>query len=248
MKYEGKIYSSNRFGDVVVLEYINGGRALIQFLNTGYIVEEAWSSIRSGYIKDRSIPSTCGFGFIDVEGASIGKIMTKEYRLWHNMLNRCYNEKSLMNNPTYANCNVDDKWKYLSAFKEWCNEQIGFEQDGWHLDKDLLLKGNKTYSPDNCCFVPHDINTFLTNGKSYRGDLPVGVILDKGAKTPRYRARLSKFGKYHCYGSYSNPTDAFYAYKKAKEDFAKELANIWKDKIDPRAYEALINWTVEITD
>lgn len=97
-------------------------------------------------------------------------------------------------------------------------------------------------------FVPPEINGFLLNGNSYRGDLPVGVILDKGAKKPRYRARLSKYGKYHCYGSYSNPTDAFYAYKQAKEDFAKELAEKWKAQIDPRVYNALMSYQVEITD
>ena len=74
------------------------------------------------------------------------------------------------------------------------------------------------------------------------------MILYKGAKRPRYRASLSKYGKDHHYGSYSNPTDAFYAYKQAKEGFAKELAEKWKAQIDPRAYNALMNYQVEITD
>ena len=42
--------------------------------------------------------------------------------------------------------------------------------------------------------------------------------------------------------------EAFNAYKKAKENYLKELANKWKGKIDPRAYEALMNYEVEITD
>ena len=33
-----------------------------------------------------------------------------------------------------------------------------------------------------------------------------------------------------------------------KEQHAKVLANKWKDKIDPRAYEALMKWNVDITD
>ena len=113
-QYEGKVYHTKKFGDVVVLDHISGNKALIKFLNTGHIVEEYWSSIRSGYIKDRSIPTKCGFGFIDVEGASIGKIMTKEYGLWNNMINRCYNENLRHSHTSYADCTVTEEWSYLS--------------------------------------------------------------------------------------------------------------------------------------
>ena len=34
----------------------------------------------------------------------------------------------------------------------------------------------------------------------------------------------------------------------AKEAFVKELANKWKGKIDQRAYEALMNYEVNIDD
>ena len=247
-EHEGKVYPSNRFGDVKILEYKNNKQVVIMFLNTGFITEESMGVIRSGHIRDSSLPTTCGFGYIDVEGASFGRHMTKEYRLWNNMVNRCYNEVTRHIYSTYEDCSVSEEWRYLSKFKEWCNKQIGFDNDGWNLDKDLLSKECKIYSEHTCVFVPPEINGFLLNGNSYRGDLPVGVILDKGAKKPRYRARLSKYGKYHCYGSYSNPTDAFYAYKLAKEDFAKELAEKWKAQIDPRAYNALMNYQVEITD
>ena len=247
-EYEGSVFKTNNYGDVEVVEYINSSFVKIRFINTNHVKEEHLSSVRSGYVRDDSIPSTCGFGYIDIEGASTHKHMTKEYQLWNNMINRCYNEKRLSRNPTYKDCHVSEDWRYLSNFKEWCNNQIGFGNQGWELDKDLLSKDCKIYSEHTCVFVPPEINAFLLNGNSYRGDLPLGVILNKGARKLRYRARLSKYGKYHCYGSYSNPTDAFYAYKQAKEDFAKELAEKWKDKIDPRAYNALMNYQVEITD
>jgi hypothetical protein len=34
----------------------------------------------------------------------------------------------------------------------------------------------------------------------------------------------------------------------AKEAYIKEVANKWKDQIDPRAYEALMSYQVEIND
>ena len=40
----------------------------------------------------------------------------------------------------------------------------------------------------------------------------------------------------------------FNAYKQAKEAFVKEQASKWKSKIDERAYNALMNYEVEITD
>ena len=49
-------------------------------------------------------------------------------------------------------------------------------------------------------------------------------------------------------GQFDNPNDAFLAYKKAKESYLKELADKWKERIDPRAYKALMNYKVEITD
>ena len=55
-------------------------------------------------------------------------------------------------------------------------------------------------------------------------------------------------GKKEYLGSFKTELEAFNAYKKAKESFVKELANKWKDKIDERAYEALMNYQVEITD
>ena len=49
-------------------------------------------------------------------------------------------------------------------------------------------------------------------------------------------------------GTFPTPELAFQAYKIAKEQAIKNMANKWKDQIDPRAYDALMNYQVEITD
>ena len=78
-KYEGKIYPSNKYGDVEIIEYINSSKVKIRFMNTNHIKEEYLSSVKLGHIRDDSVPTTCGVGFIDVEGASIGREMTSWY-------------------------------------------------------------------------------------------------------------------------------------------------------------------------
>lgn len=246
VEYEGKVYPSNRFGDVKILEYKNNKQVVIMFLNTGFIKEESMNTIRSGHIRDNSLPTTCGFGYIDIEGASVGRHMTKEYRLWNNMVNRCYNEVTRHAYSTYEDCFVADEWKYLSKFKDWCEKQIGFDQDKWHLDKDILVKGCKIYSKDTCCFVPPEINCALLNNKKVRGSFPQGVIYN--CTKTRYRARILREYKWESLGTYDTPEEAFYAYKPVKEAHIKSLAEKWKDQIDPRVYEALMNWTIEITD
>lgn len=246
VEYEGKVYPSNKYGDVEIVEYINNKQVVIKFLNTGFITEESMGDIRSGHIRDSSLPTTCGFGYIDKEGASIGRNMTKEYQLWNNMINRCYNSSLAHIHPTYVDCVVSEDWRYLSKFKEWCNQQIGFDQVGWQLDKDILVKGNKVYSEDTCCFVPPEINTLFTKADRIRGKYPIGIYEDKQAG--KFKVRISVEGKQKHVGRYYCEKEAFYAYKVAKEQYIKEVANKWKGQIDPRVYGALMCYEVDIDD
>lgn len=182
-----------------------------------------------------------GIGINDVPNSA----RTKEYQLWADMLNRSYDEKRHQRQPTYLGCETSDYFKKLSSFSGWCQNQIGFNQPGFELDKDLLEKGNREYHPDKCVFIPKEINSALKTKKRSRGDLPIGVTLFRDG---RYVARLNdSFGKRHL-GIFSTPEEAFQAYKQAKEAYIKVLAEEYRDQIDPRAYDALMNYKVEITD
>lgn len=164
------------------------------------------------------------------------------YRTWASMLDRCYNSEVIAKHPTYNGCSVSDEWKFYSNFAKWY--EIHYI-NGWELDKDLLVKGNKIYSADTCCFLPREINAFLTSKRSSRGIYPIGVALSNDKK--KFIATLGCLEKPHL-GTFNTVEDAFNAYKKAKEDKAKDLANKWKNQLDPRAYEALYNYQVDITD
>lgn len=170
---------------------------------------------------------------------------TKEYDLWNSLLKRCYNPKYQQEKPTYVGCSVSENFKSYSYFHEWVQKQIGFGLDNFHLDKDLLLRGNKVYSEDTCLFLPMELNALLLSSKATRGGLPIGVSIRRGKFLAQCRTNKT------CstwLGLFNTPEEAHNAYKQVKEAFIKQQAEKWKASIDPRAYEALRAYTILITD
>lgn len=157
------------------------------------------------------------------------------YMHWYLMLSRCYYDKALRLNPSYSDVRVCDEWLTYSNFKKWFDEHY---VEGWQLDKDILVKGNKVYSPDTCCFVPKQINSLFIRHKKKKDSLPIGV----SKRGKKYVSMLSM--KY--LGRFDTPEEAFDAYKMAKEAHIKEMADKWKDKLDPKVYNTLYNWEMEL--
>ena len=244
----GKILKSKNFGEFKILKYNDSGNVEIRFLKTGYETSERLHNIRNGNVKDRYLPSVCGVGVLGTKYPSkVNNVLTKEYVLWVHMLQRCYSDVYKKQKPTYKDCEVSENFKSYEYFYEWCNKQIGFGNDGWHLDKDLLIKGNKVYDENTCIFIPSEINLVLTKRTSLRGNHLIGVYWDKTHKAFIALVNKNK-GKQEHLGYFNTEIEAFKAYKQAKESFIKEQANKWKGKIDERAYEALMNYQVEIDD
>lgn len=183
----------------------------------------------------------CGVGINDVPGS----VKTKEYQLWADMLKRSYDKKLHQRQPTYLDCETSSEFLVLSKFRDWCQNQIGFNQTNFELDKDLLEKSNKEYHPEKCVFIPREINSSLKTRKKMRGNLPIGVSLSQSGS---FMAMFNRGGVTRYLGSFSTPEQAFQAYKQAKEAHIKVLANKYKDQIDPRAYDALMQYEVKITD
>ena len=244
----GKVCKSLNSGDFKVLKYNNSANVEIQFLNTGFEMVVQLTNIKSGSIKDPYSPSVYGVGVLGTKyPISDGGRDTKEYELWKNMLKRCYNDDCKKKQPTYEDCEASENFKYYEYFYEWCHKQIGFGNEGWQLDKDLLVKGNKVYSENTCVFIPREINSLLIKREASRGEHLIGVCWCSKDKAFIAQVRKNK-GKREWLGYFKTEIEAFKAYKTAKEAFVKEQANKWKDKIDDRAYNALMKYTVEITD
>ena len=248
----GKICKSNLSGDFKIVKYNDKKNVEIQFSKTGYETTVELGSIRKGEVKDLYSPSVFGIGITGTKyPPSVNDVKTKEYELWKSMLVRCYSDTIKKKHPTYEGCEVSEKFKSYEYFYEWCHKQIGFGVDGngnpFQLDKDLLIKGNKVYSEDSCVFIPKEINLLLTKSTTSRGKYLIGVCWSNTHKA--FKAQVSKSkGKSEHLGYFKTELEAFNAYKEAKESFVKEQAEKWKGKIDDRAYNALMNYEVEITD
>ena len=244
----GKVCKSLNSGDFKIVKYNDNRNVEVQFLKTGYEATVELVQVKRGNVKDPYLQSVCGVGILGTKYPSrVNGRTTKEYTLWCSMLKRCYSDGFKKKYPTYEGCKVSNNFKIYEYFYEWCNKQVGFSNKDWQLDKDLLAKGNKIYSEDFCVFIPSDINLLLTKCTASRGEYLIGVSWCK--RYMAFRATVSRNkGKQEHLGYFKTEIEAFNAYKTAKESFVKEQANKFKSQIDPRAYEALMNYKVEIDD
>ncbi|UZV41274.1 AP2 domain-containing protein [Vibrio phage vB_VpaM_R16F] len=168
---------------------------------------------------------------------------------WYKMHERCYDPRALHNIVNYSMCSVSEDWWCFQNYAEWYNTNnrcVGIDH---HVDKDILIKGNKLYSPNTCTIVPSEINVLLTNRKNHRGKYPVGVYYKK--KNKKFCVQCSdgsKSGRQTYLGLYSSIEEAFHVYKDFKEKVIKRLSTEYKEYLDPLAYTKLCNYEVTMED
>ncbi len=247
-KYLNKKFINNNNGEYfTVIDYINAKNLTIIF-EDGTIKNNVFSGhIKDGKIKNPNInklsntiiPSVFNIGYI-----GIGKWNSKNaynlYIIWYSMFKRCYSKN---NYQSYINCSVAERWHNFQNFAEWCEKNY---IDGFQLDKDILIKGNKIYSEETCCFVSSEINKLFLKGDIKRGQYPIGVSYY--TINNKYSSMLSINGIEKHLGYYKTPEEAFKVYKKSKEEYIKEIADKYKNEISEKVYQALYNYIVEITD
>lgn len=161
--------------------------------------------------------------------------MCPYYRVWQNMLERCYSEKYQERQPTYKGCSVSDEWHTFSNFRSWMETQ-NFE--GLQIDKDLLIVGNKVYGPHTCMFVTSMVNNFALDRGAARGEWLIGVAWYKPTGKFRANCRNPFTRKQENLGYFTCEQEAHEAWRKRKHELALELAAI---QADERVAKALIN-------
>ena len=156
-----KVYTSNNYGDFRIINYMNARNVYIEFINTGYKVLVLADCIKKGRVKDKLMPFVQGVGFI---GDGMYSTKHKAYKVWSHMFTRCYCSKYHETQPSYKDCTVDCAWFNFQVFAKWFNVNY---IEGYHLDKDIKIDGNRIYSPDTCIFVKQRDNAIKANAMNY---------------------------------------------------------------------------------
>jgi hypothetical protein len=157
------------------------------------------------------------------------------------MRQRCIpNGSEQQKKPRYVGCTISELFQDFQFFANWHENQIGFNQPDYELDKDILHPRNKLYSEDTCILVPKALNKFMTSTNAKRGMYPQGVW--KGVNNS-FRAGININGKSVALGSFLTVEEAYNAYKDAKTKLAKQWAERLKSMVvDPRVIIAMRNW------
>ena len=165
--------------------------------------------------------------------------MLKSYSTWRGMIERCYSARFKGINPTYEGCTVIDVWHSYCGFLIWYNENY---INGYDLDKDVLISGNKMYSPDTCAFIPHKINTLLNDRGRSTGEYPKGVYYDKRRR--RIMAQININGRTRFLGRFDCKNKAHNAYVFAKKEYVRSVASLYflDGLICERVFESLNLW------
>jgi hypothetical protein len=244
---------TNKYGSkMIVVEYNSTTDIWVEFVENGNKQHTRWRNFSIGSVENPYDKTVFGIGYIG-EGeyeACIKRKFTNQYISWSSMMARCYSEYFHKRQPAYIDCSVVEEWHCFQNFAKWYNQNF-YEVEGqrMQLDKDILVKGNRVYSPETCVFVPHSINSLFVKVDARRGNLPVGVCCYENKNINKYgvRCRDGK-GKYANVGYFSTAEEAFHKYKLFKESVIKETANKYKNKIPEKLYVALLKYQVEITD
>ena len=249
----GEISISNEGYKMKIVEYNGKNDIIVEFQDKYKArVHKRYDHFLEGVVKNPYHPSIYGVGYIGVGKYKVsenGK-KTDAYKTWSSMLQRCYDAYYINKELTYVDCYVCEDWHNFQNFGKWWEENVyNCNNERMHLDKDILIKGNKIYSPNTCIIVPERINKlFIRKERKKDKNLPIGVfyynnngLMAKISKTRKNKEIVGVF-------PLDKPFQAFTCYKENKENYIKQVADEYKDLIPTKLYEALYNYEIDIND
>lgn len=237
--------SQNRYGSIMTItKYNHSDNVEVKFDN-GYITSCCYRVFKKGEISNPLDKVYYNIGYL---GIGEYKQSYRSYSIWQDMFKRCYSEKYTSKYPTYIGCSVIEEWHNFQVFAKWYDENYyEIPEKNMELDKDILFKGNKIYSPETCIFVPQEINYLFVKSNKTRGEYPIGVYLH--SDKDKFVAQCHDINKKMIYLKRHNTVEeAFKVYKDYKENLIKQVADKYNNQIPDRLRNAMYNYIVEITD
>lgn len=238
----GDVFESRIGSSCTVIKRVDRKTGFLVRFNddNGHEMTVQASGLRRGSFKNPYYPSVSGVGFVGVGEFSsrINGERYAAYESWCSMLQRCYSDKFHARNPTYKGCQVDSQWHNLQDFAKW---YVGnkYNIHGYQLDKDILVEGNRVYSPEFCHLVPSQINSLILNGTG----LEANVFQCKSTKLyTAYMVKGDRFGS--VIGKFDSLEEAELEYYLAKNKHIRSKALEFRGRIDDDVLEVLIEWDV----
>ncbi len=226
----GEVFITNEGYQVEIIEYFNVKNTTIKFEKGQILYNIKVSCLKNGRVKNPFKKSVCSVGFIGSQAKTDKNI----YKLWHNMLVRCYDINYHKKYSTYKNIEVCEEWHNYTNFEKWYRENY---IEGFELDKDILCPECKIYSPETCCFVPNEINQQFKQSK--KGN-EVGTKVYK--HYGKYIAKIKINNINNHIGIFDTIDQACNAYKQEKEKLIKGLAIKYKKELKEEIYTILYNY------
>lgn len=242
----GEINKTNH-GIMKIIEYNNKSDIVVEFQDEHkYRKRTLYHYFKIGRVTNPYYPHNNNIGYIGNTTTKENNKKKKSYLTWNSMLVRCYSERYQTKHPSYIGCIVCEEWHSYENFEKWyIDNYYECENERTELDKDILVKGNKLYSPNTCMFVPKTINTLLLKSDVKRNGI-IGTHFNQNNKYTSQCKTDSKTNKN--LGTYDTELEAFLAYKEKKEEYIKTVANRYKEILPLNVYKALLEYKIEITD
>ena len=177
----GETHINNKGTPMKIIAYRNSSNIDVEFLDSHHYIKKnaTYSNFKRGNVSNPYDRTVFGIGYLgEREYEAIVKHDDDRYACWQHMIERCYLEKKKDIHPSYYGISeISEEWQCYANFADWYDSHYYEVNERLHLDKDILYKGNKIYSPHHCIFVPQRIN--LQFGKSGRSGKEKIINRDK---------------------------------------------------------------------
>lgn len=236
---------------MIIVEYYSCNNIIVEFQDEYKTrVSASYQTFKNSEIHNPYDKTLCGVGYL-----GIGKHQTKEsgkdskkYITWKAMIQRCYDENFQIKNPTYKNCSVCDKWHNFQNFGDWFDENFyQVEEEIMCLDKDIIMKGNKIYCPEYCCFLPKSINSSFIGKKRSNTNSLLGVVYLE--KDDVYQVQCKTInGKRTYLGRFKDKQEAFSVYLSERYKTIRQYIDKYNNYLPNKIKSALLNYEFDMED